>query len=167
MAEGRGEQEFTRFVQRTRPALRRIAYALSDDWHEADDLVQRTLMTIFLRWPELERRDRMAPYARRVMTRLLISDRRSSRWTREVLFGVPPEAAAAHDPYVPVSQRMMLRDALARLGPRQRATIFLRFWEDRSVEETARVLGNESSTVRSQTVRALNTLRDALDASST
>ncbi|MFD0475874.1 sigma-70 family RNA polymerase sigma factor [Nonomuraea thailandensis] len=66
-----------------------------------------------------------------------------------------------------MSQRMVLRDALARLGPRQRATIFLRFWEDRSVEETAQVLGNESSTVRSQTVRALNTLRDALDASST
>ncbi|MFC7110769.1 sigma-70 family RNA polymerase sigma factor [Nonomuraea rubra] len=86
---------------------------------------------------------------------------------QEVLFGVPPEAGAARDPYVPVSQRMVLRDALARLGPRQRATIFLRFWEDRSVEETARVLGNESSTVRSQTVRALNTLRDALDASST
>ncbi|MFD0475875.1 RNA polymerase sigma factor [Nonomuraea thailandensis] len=83
MAEGRGEHEFTCFVQRTRPALRRIAFALSDDWHEADDLVQRTLMTIFLRWPELDRRDTMAPYARRVMTRLLISDRRSSRWTRK------------------------------------------------------------------------------------
>ena len=55
-------------------------------------------------------------------------------------------------------------DALSVLGPRQRATVVLRYWEDRSVEETAQVMGSESSTVRSQTVRALKALRSALRA---
>ncbi|SDQ30270.1 sigma-70 family RNA polymerase sigma factor [Thermostaphylospora chromogena] len=157
------EQEFAHFVRQARPMLRRIAFRLSQDWYEADDLVQRTLMTLHRRWAVLDRRDRIEPYARQIMRRLVISDRRAMRWSREVLTGLPPDSASASDPYTLVGERLALMDALARLGPRQRATLFLRFWEDRSVEDTARVMGNESSTVRSQTVRALNALRSALD----
>ncbi|HEX4812234.1 MAG TPA: SigE family RNA polymerase sigma factor [Nonomuraea sp.] len=162
MAEA-NEEDFAYFVQRVRPALRRIAFQLSDDWYEADDLVQRTLMALHRHWDDLERRDRISAYARRIMTRLLISDRRSMRCSREILIGALPEPAAGADPCVLVSERMALMDALATLGPRQRTAIVLRFWEDRSVEDTARVMGNESSTVRSQTVRALNTLRTVLE----
>ncbi|HLU70710.1 MAG TPA: SigE family RNA polymerase sigma factor [Nonomuraea sp.] len=158
------EQEFAHYVREARPTLQRIAFRLSQDWHEADDLVQRTLLALHKHWDDLDRRDSVAAYARQIMRRLLISDRRASRWSREVLIGVPPDPVSASDPYAQVSERMMLKEALAALGPRQRATIFLRFWEDRSVEDTARVLGNESSTVRSQTVRALGVLRTALEA---
>ncbi|MFB9204720.1 sigma-70 family RNA polymerase sigma factor [Nonomuraea spiralis] len=161
MADARG-QEFANFAKEARPMLRRVAYRLSDDWHEADDLVQRTLLALHRRWDDLDRRDRAEAYARQIMRRLLISDRRSMRWSREVLSGAPPDAVSALDPYDLVGERIVLMDALARLGPRQRATIFFRFWEGRSAEDTARVMGNESSTVRSQTVRALTTLRAAL-----
>ncbi|MER6514987.1 sigma-70 family RNA polymerase sigma factor [Nonomuraea sp. NPDC001636] len=161
MAEVRG-QEFADFAREARPMLRRVAFRLSDDWHEADDLVQRTLLALHRHWDGLDRRDRAEAYARQIMRRLLISDRRSLRWSREVLSGAPPDAAAALDPYDLVGERIVLMGALARLGPRQRATIFFRFWEGRSAEDTARVMGNESSTVRSQTVRALSTLRAAL-----
>lgn len=161
MAEARG-REFVNFAQEARPMLRRIAFRLSDDWHEADDLVQRTLLALHRHWDDLDRRDRAEAYARQIMRRLLISDRRSMRWSREVLSGAPPDPAPAPDPYDLVGERIVLMEALSRLGPRQRATIFLRFWEGRSAEDTARVMGNESSTVRSQTVRALSTLRAAL-----
>lgn len=164
MAQAREDGDFARFVKRTRPALRRSAFHLSRDWYEADDLVQRTLIALHRQWDTLEGRDRIGPYARQVMRRLYISDRRKMRWSREVLIGAVPETAVSDDPYFLVSERMALIDALAGLGPRQRATLVLRFWEDRSVEDTARALGNESSTVRSQTARALNALREALDA---
>ncbi|MGN9837133.1 SigE family RNA polymerase sigma factor [Nonomuraea sp. H19] len=164
MAEARDDGDFARFVRRSRPALRRTAFQLSQDWYEADDLVQRTLIALHRHWDTLEGRDRIGAYARRVMRRLFISDRRTMRWSREVLIGAVPETAFTADPYFLVSERMALIDALAGLGPRQRATLVLRFWEDRSVEDTARVMGNESSTVRSQTARALNALRQALDA---
>lgn len=157
------EQDFAHYVQEARPALQRIAFRLSQDWHEADDLVQRTLLALHKNWDVLDRRDSVAAYARQIMRRLLISDRRASRWSREVLIGVPPDPVSSADPYAQVSERMVLMDALAALGPRQRATIFLRFWEDLSVEDTARVLGNGSSTVRSQTVRALGVLRSSLE----
>ncbi|MCG5216087.1 SigE family RNA polymerase sigma factor [Streptosporangium sp. KLBMP 9127] len=163
MAETRDE-DFALFVRETRPALRRTAFRLSDDWYEADDLVQRTLMALHRHWDRLDRRDRIGAYARTIMLRLLISDRRSLRWSREVLIELLPEPAPISDPYALVGERLQLMDALSVLGPRQRATVVLRYWEDRSVEETAQVMGSESSTVRSQTVRALKALRSALRA---
>ncbi|MCT9933221.1 SigE family RNA polymerase sigma factor [Planotetraspora sp. A-T 1434] len=156
--------EFARFVKEVRPALRRTAFQLSDDWYEADDLVQRTLMAIHRHWDTIEERDKIAAYARTIMTRLLISDRRSLRWSREILNDLPPEPEPTPDPYALLGDRMVLMDALAGLAPRQRAAVILRYWEDRSVEETARAMGSRSSTVRSQTVRALATLRSALEA---
>jgi RNA polymerase sigma factor (sigma-70 family) len=52
---------------------------------------------------------------------------------------------------------------LATLAPRQRATIVLRYWLDLSVDETAAELGCSPGTVKSQTARALELLRVALD----
>lgn len=161
MAEPR-DDEFSRYVREARPALRRAAFMLSADWHEAEDLVQRTLMAIHRRWDTLERRDRIAAYARTIMVRLISRDRRSHRWSREILHERPPEAESVSDPYSSVIDRLLLMKALAALGPRQRTAVVLRFWEDRSVAETAWAMGSEGSTVRSQTVRALATLRSAL-----
>ncbi|GIH67816.1 SigE family RNA polymerase sigma factor [Sphaerimonospora thailandensis] len=161
MAEAR-DDEFSRYVKEARPALRRAAFLLSSDWHEAEDLVQRTLMAIHRHWDNLERRDKITGYARAVMIRLISSDRRTHRWSREVLHERPPEPEPSPDPYARVVDRLLLMNALAALGPRQRTAVVLRYWEDRSVEETAGVMGSEGSTVRSQTVRALAALRSAL-----
>jgi len=61
-----------------------------------------------------------------------------------------------------VGERDAVLQALARLAPRQRATLVLRFWEDMSVEQTADLLGCSTGTVRSQTARGLATLRGLL-----
>ncbi|MFF5207184.1 SigE family RNA polymerase sigma factor [Streptosporangium sp. NPDC000396] len=161
MAEAR-DDEFSRYVKEARPALRRTAFLLSADWYEADDLVQRTLIAIHGRWDALQHRDKIAGYARTIMIRLIISDRRSHRRTREILHDRPPEPEPTPDPYALLGDRLQLMSALAVLGPRQRAVVVLRYWEDRSVEETARAMGSGLSTVRSQTARALATLRSVL-----
>jgi RNA polymerase sigma factor (sigma-70 family) len=66
-----------------------------------------------------------------------------------------PESSveAGHD------DRLTAVAALARLPAKQRAVLVLRFWEDLSVNETARVLRCSTGNVKSQTARGLAKLR--------
>lgn len=55
-----------------------------------------------------------------------------------------------------------LRAALDRLPARQRATVVLRYFGDLPVADTARALGCSEGTVKSQTAKAVDTLRELL-----
>jgi RNA polymerase sigma factor (sigma-70 family) len=57
---------------------------------------------------------------------------------------------------------MVLVDALAKMPPRQRAVVVLRYWQDLDVAETAEALGCSEGTVKSQSARGLATLRALL-----
>ena len=65
-----------------------------------------------------------------------------------------------------VADRAALMDALARLPGRQRACVVLRFFEELDVKETAAVLGCGEGTVKSQTSRALASLRAMFESAS-
>ncbi|GAA3091096.1 hypothetical protein GCM10020254_40070 [Streptomyces goshikiensis] len=70
-------------------------------------------------------------------------------------------AAGGADPAL----RLTLLDALGRLAPKDRAVLVLRYWEDRSVEETADAMNASSAAVRTRSTRALARLREQLGGS--
>jgi RNA polymerase sigma-70 factor (sigma-E family) len=149
--------EFTEFVAHRTHALLRVAYALTGDQHSAEDLVQGALAKAFVRWRQI--RGEAEPYVRRTIYHDSVT-----RWRRrfrraETTVAAPPERASTPDD---TDLRLVLRDALLALPPRQRAVLVLRYLEDRSVDETAEVLGLHRGTVASQTNRALAKLRDAV-----
>jgi RNA polymerase sigma-70 factor (sigma-E family) len=156
---GNDELEFDTYVRHVRSRLLRQAYALCHDRDEADDLVQVTLSKIYLCWQRLGRREELTAYTRQTLVRTYAAEHRHARWRYEEPGTEPPDRAGAAPP---VDVRMALIAALQRLGSRQRAVVFLRFWSDLSTESTAAVLGCSPGTVRSQTHRALATLRGTL-----
>jgi RNA polymerase sigma-70 factor (sigma-E family) len=153
---------FSSYARESRPELRRQAFRICGDWHEADDLVQQTLIAVHSRWAGLDRRDRLAAYARVVMVRIFISDRRAHRWSREVLGERGPEPVPESGGEDRLGDRLSLFEALAQLGTRQRAAVVLRYWEDLSADDAARALSCSAATIRSQTSRALANLRTIL-----
>jgi RNA polymerase sigma-70 factor (sigma-E family) len=147
--------DFRAFVEARWPALVRYAYALTGDRGHAEDVVQQALERTWRRWRHV-RIDSAEGYVRTVIARLVISRWRSRRPTeslggREPQPAVGPEEAhAVHD---------ALWRELAALPPRMRAVVVLRFVEDLTEAETARVLGVSVGTVKSQAARALTRLR--------
>jgi RNA polymerase sigma factor (sigma-70 family) len=64
-----------------------------------------------------------------------------------------------------VAVRAALMSALADLPLRQRACVVLRYFDDLSIADTAAVLGCSEGTVKSQTSRALASLRRTFEGS--
>ena len=135
-----------------------FAFLLVGNRHDAEDLVQQALFRTAGRWAAA--RQSPAGYSRTVLLR----DRWRARRRRHAETLSPDLTAlpSASDAAAAVIARQLLLRACRRLPLQQRAVVVLRFWEDRSVEETAAVLGCTAGTVKSHTHRALARLREAL-----
>jgi len=153
------DAEYTEYVLARLEWLRRVAYLLCQDWHGADDLVQATITKLFTHWGRARVVDNLDAYVRTILVRTFIAERRSSWFRRVVLPGYHEDRPAAdHD----ADARLDVREALATLPPRQRATLVLRFYCDLPVGQTADILGCSSGTVKSQTAKGLAALRREL-----
>ncbi|MCD4524479.1 SigE family RNA polymerase sigma factor [Nocardioides sp. cx-173] len=149
---------FEEFVTARRAALLRTAYLLTGHPDDAEDLLQVSLAKAYPHWRRLS--DRPEPYVRRIMARESVDRWRARRW-RETLTALPVEPATsdesdAHD------RRLELARALQALSPRQRAVVVLRYFDDLTERETARLLGISVGTVKSHAREALARLRHAL-----
>ncbi|MFC1420101.1 SigE family RNA polymerase sigma factor [Streptacidiphilus cavernicola] len=146
--------------------LFRTAFLLTaGDAHLAEDLVQEALGRMFARWGRLSRLENPAGYAQTVLVSVFVSQRRK-RSSGELPTGILAERAGGdeagqEDPAL----RVTLLAALRQLAPQDRAVLVLRYWEDRSVEETATALRLSSTAVRSRSSRALERLRAVLGGS--
>jgi RNA polymerase sigma-70 factor (sigma-E family) len=161
------EERFREFAREQATALRRSAYLLCGDWHLADDLTQTTLIKLHGAWPRVTRRHQPVSYARKILLRCWLDERRRP-WRRaeqrggEVPEGVDPSAGPAGTHEL-AGQRAELVGLLAALPPRQRAVLVLRYFESLSVGETAAALGCSEGTVKSQAARGLAAMRTRLD----
>lgn len=158
---GDAPAEFLEFAAARSRHLFRTACLLTGDWHLAEDLVQETLAKMYRSWWRINRSETPVAYANTVLVRTFLSQRRrrsSDEYPSDRLPDPPDRGGAVQD----AALRLTLMEALGRMSDRDRAVLILRYWEDRSVEETARVLRLSPEAVRSQCLRALNRLRALL-----
>ncbi|MFI7608604.1 SigE family RNA polymerase sigma factor [Micromonospora sp. NPDC049366] len=158
------EEEFREFVAARSSALLRTAYLLAGDWATAEDLLQTALTKTYLAWKRLGGIEAIEPYARRVMVNT------STSWWRRRWHGERPTEVLPERPAADELERQLDRDLLWRhlraLPARQRAILVFRFYEDMSEAQTAALLDISTGTVKSQTSRALATLRRRMGAES-
>jgi len=150
-------EQFRQFVDARGAVLFRVALALTGTREAAEDLLQTVLARTFVRWRHVLSDPEM--YVRRSLYHAQVSVWRRRARVRETPTGQMPERPDPRDHMDAAEQRLLVRRALLRLGPRQRAVLVARFLEDLSEERTAALLGCSTGTVRSQTYRALSRLR--------
>ncbi|SHM33465.1 SigE family RNA polymerase sigma factor [Actinacidiphila paucisporea] len=153
-------QAYLEFARaRTGPLYRSACLLAGGDTHLAEDLVQETLGRMYLVWGRTSKLGNPAAYAQTVLVRAFLTHRRR-RSSAERPIAEPPDLASA--PGGDAALRITLLEALARLAPKDRVVLVLRYWEDRSIEETAAAMDTTPGAIRTRCVRALGRLRDEL-----
>lgn len=147
--------DFSTWAAGAEQSLLRSTYLLTGDLHRAEDLVQEAMVKVALRWSRL-REGHPTAYARRVIAHDHISLWRKRG--REIPVADPADdAVVSSDP----ETVLVVRRALDRLTPAQRAVVVLRHFDDLTERETADALGVSIGTVKSQNAVALARLRTA------
>ncbi len=157
MSDQEDETSFREYFGSRLDSLRRTAYLMCGDWHAADDAVSTAIVKVHRNWARVSRMENVDAYVRRAVITAGMDERRRF-WRRERLAVQSPLGDQSGD-HRALHDRMSLLKHLKALPPRQRAAIVLRFYCDLSVEQTAEVLECSPGTVKSQTARALATLR--------
>ncbi|WP_307856314.1 SigE family RNA polymerase sigma factor [Catenulispora pinistramenti] len=154
------DQEFTEFAVARADRLRRTAYLMCGDWHRAQDLTQIGLAKAYAAWHRIHGDGAVDAYVRQIIVREFLSQQRRRSWHERPSDDLPEQAGDGGQDRAEL--RLSLLAALARLTPKRRAVIVLRYWEDRSVEETASALRMSRSAVKSASLRGLAELRNLL-----
>jgi RNA polymerase sigma-70 factor (sigma-E family) len=152
-----GPQDFESYARARQTQLYRTAYLLSGDADRAQDLTQTTLAKLFQHWRRAGRADNIDAYAKTVLVRTYLAEQRSRSREREL-----HSLATPHSLHDRSDLRITLQDALAKLTPKARAMVVLRYWEDQSIDAVAAQLRCHPGTVKSTCARALAQLRSLL-----
>ena len=155
------DAEFTDFVRAHGPGLLRTACLLTGDRSRGEDLAQTALARTYAHWGKVRRADDPVAYVRRLLVNSHLSWLRLLTNTEQVVESVPDrgdggDLQAAH------ADADELRAALRELSPRVRTAVVLRYFDDLSEAETARVMGCSPSTVNNHVGRGLAVLRGLL-----
>jgi RNA polymerase sigma factor (sigma-70 family) len=113
---------------------------------------------LYRAWHRLGAHDTLDAYTRQILIRTYLDESRRGFFFRERPTAQHADSTAP--PEGSPEDRLVLLRALTSVPPRQRAALVLRFWEDLSVEDTARAMGCSTGNVKSQTARGLDALRD-------
>lgn len=140
----------------------RLAYLLTGNRQQAEDLVQEAFVRCVGRFRHLRLPDAFDAYLRRTIVNLHTSGLRRRRLERAWLARERVEAAHGTATLPDVGGRHDLWGALARIPARQRAALVLRYYEDLSERETANVLGCSVAAVKSLVARGSAALRNEI-----
>src|SRR5450756_1458395 len=149
-------------VSLTRPATK-YANVLVHDFDLAEEVVQEAFARMWASPSMPTEEVHFRRYLYRTITNL------SNDYYRRLARRSPSAAPEAEDmnPLEVVQERAndeVIRAALQILGPRERQAIYLRYFEDLSFAETARIMGSRQVTIRVLVFRALAKLRRHISA---
>ncbi len=145
--------------RRHAPGAMRLAYLITGNSADAEDLVHDAIVRLAGRFTDLRHEDAFPVYLKRSVVNLASSRFRRKRIERDWRARQPRQTGAAPPDFAAGDE---LWRAMLTLPERQRAALVLRFYEDLSEAQTADVLGCRPGTVKSLVSRGLDELRQVV-----
>ena len=138
----------------------RLAYSYVRNEPDAMDIVQEAACKAIYKSNTLRNPD----YVREWICRIVINEaynilrKKQKEISGEELWETKDSAAGAAD-----NEDAALQEAIHQLKKEEQTIIYLRYYEDRQLEEIADITGENLNTVKSRLYRAMNKLRLALE----
>ena len=168
-------------MERHAARVYRVAFGITRNDADAEEVVQDVFLSLFEKIAAFEERAALGTWLYRVATNTALLRRRGKRLELEVSledqlptfredghragersFLLADWSASAEDGLVSDETQALVRRAIDMLPPHYRAVVMLRDVEELSNEETAEILGEPVSSVKSRLHRARMALREQL-----
>ena len=151
---------FEDFFEAEHLRLYRALFIVTNNRHEAEELMQEAFLKVWERWDRVRRMDDPTGYLyRTAMNRFRSGLRRAARAARRAFRTVPPA-----DAFAAVDERDAVARAMSRLSRRQRAALVLTEFLGYGSEEAGRILGVKPVTARVLASQARAALKLSLEA---
>lgn len=155
-------------VGQQQEAVFRLAYLLLGDADEAKDVTQEVFIRAFRSLHRFDPARPLRPWLLRITTNLVYNRRRAvgrylAALQRLVRLAPEPVLAPAPDEALPPEENHLLWQAVRRLNSTDQQIIYLRYFLELSVAETAEAAGIAPGTVKSRLSRALERLRQVVE----
>jgi RNA polymerase sigma-70 factor, ECF subfamily len=162
---------FRALVERHSRSVFRLAYRMTGNEQDAEDVVQESFLRAYKQLGRFEARANFGTWLYRIVANCSVDLMRAKQARHDQARGESLDAAVempASD--MPGPERLAqsaelnqrVRDALATLSPLERAAFTLRHYEGRSIDEISRTLGLGTSAAKHSVFRAVRKLRIAL-----
>jgi RNA polymerase sigma-70 factor (ECF subfamily) len=165
---------FRVLVERHSRCIFRLAYRMTGNAHDAEEVVQETFLRAYQRLGKFESRSSFGTWLYRIAANCALDllrlrqrheerrapdDAEGSEAVRSLPAGDPAPDRVAFSGEV--GERVGV--ALAALSPMERAAFVMRHYEGMSIEEIGRALGRRTSATKNSIFRAVQKLRRALE----
>jgi len=166
---------FEELVLRHKRRVFAVAKRITNNWEDAEDVAQESFHKAFLHLDSFQEKSRFSTW----LTRIAMNEALMLLRRRRDVFEALPESSenganSTLEPFVDQSpnpeescwrreHRHLLTKAINRLGPKIRRTILLRDIEERSVEETAHIMGISMSAVKARVFQGRRKLRHTVN----
>jgi len=155
MAEWTGDRAYLRLVERHGTALLRLAYLLTGNRFDAEDVVQDVLISVAAKWLVVRPTPGYGYLKRAVANRAIDVIRKR----HDISMAELPDSLVEETGYLKYEQDEGFFALVRALPPRQRETLILRFCFDLDDRAIAQLLDVTEETVRSNARRAIDKLR--------
>ncbi len=167
-AQNGDESAWTHLVSLHQEPIFRLAYLLTSDPHEAEDIAQETFIRAYRTISRFDASRPLRPWLFRISTNLAHNRHRSIRRYMHALSQLT-QTQRAVEPATETKhsirwESQALYEAIQRLRFQDQQVIYLRFFLEMSVEETAEIVEVASGTIKSRLNRAINRLRKVIEA---
>lgn len=154
--QARKDREIVRIVETYSDMLMRIALNRVNSIAEAEDVVQSTFERLMRRQPRFENREHEKAWLIKTAIRICIDEARKA--SKHASVPLNEEITATYS-----EESFELLDTIRQLPEKDRDAVYLYYYEEYTVKDVAKLLGEREGTTRSRLSRARKKLRAIME----